>query len=170
MPIPTSRPWRRLMLPLAVLGVLGLAACGQADVAAADSSESTTADSAVPAAGDRAGQRRPAGRHGRACPGRAAERYRDRRWNGASARRRAARRAAAAGSPRDGAAPGASGLCADGTPPAPPGVDAGAWQAALRACADLVPGTSRPVDAQPVHREDPAPAQPGRAPSLAWPR
>ena len=53
MRVPISRAWRRLMLPLAVLGVLGLAACGQVDLTAADSSESTTdatADPTAPAA------------------------------------------------------------------------------------------------------------------------
>ena len=145
MPVLTSRPWRRLALPLVALGMLGLAACGTTETAAAGSPAATSGATAEAAGSDadaREQFRSCLAENGVTLPegdgpqdGAAPGRTPGAPPAGTDA---AGAPAPPAGSPT-GARPDAAGPDDDGTPPAPPGVDATAWSNAMQACAELAP-------------------------------
>ncbi len=136
------RGWRLMLVPVAAIGLAGLVACGTGAATTSSGSGSGTSDAAMQAfascmaengvtlpergadggkpAGDGAGSAGGAGGPGGAGGGAAGS-------GGAGA--------ADGGSPPTGA-PQAGGA---GAMPAPPGVDATAWAAAQKACAQYAP-------------------------------
>jgi hypothetical protein len=147
MPVPLTRRRPHLIVPLAVAGLLGLAACSQLAVASSTGSTPTgsaAAGSAATGTADRDAFRScladngvevpepPAGGPGADPNGRAGT-------SGGTAPTGAPGAGASPdGGPPDGAGHQGAGP-AGGADRVPPGVDAQAWAAAQQACADLRP-------------------------------
>jgi hypothetical protein len=155
MPVLTARPWHRLVLPLTVIGVLGLAGCG---TTAGATTAGSTADAGQPAAAgtdtDMEAFRTCMAENGVAMPGQGGDRQPPADGTGGSrpsgapaappVGAPAAPSEGAPSAPPDGAQPPAAGAqpgngAAAGDRPAPPGVDADTWAAAQQACATLAP-------------------------------